>query len=200
MQNLSCCRISVFDPAANKQLTSFLGGSKGKRVGQGLGAAAMSIASFEAGRSSAGPGGTFMYSIYTPTVRGAARGPVVFGPGEKKAYAVDTQTNDVTVVDVDSGQRIANVDGGNGLSAVISLPDAGLIAAVSLERIDFIDTTNDTVRDTIKGSMDEARVTPDGKRLVIFGKERIIIIDTKTGKQLGVITDLKSPSRLIFLK
>ena len=198
----SCCRISVFDTAANKQLTSFHGGSKGKRAGQRLAAAALSLASYEAGRAGAGRSGIFGYSIYAPTLRGAARGPVAFGPGEKKAYAVDTQTNDVTVVDMETGQRTLNIDGGSGLKEVVALPDAGLIAAVSDERIDLIDTTSDLVRESIKmkGGVMGAVATPDEKRIVVYGKERIVVLDTATGKQLGMIDALKTPSQLIFLK
>jgi DNA-binding beta-propeller fold protein YncE len=188
----SCCRISVFDTAANKQLTSFLGGSKGKRIGQNLAAVALSMASYQGGN----------YSIYTPRMRGAARGPVAFGPAEKKAYAVDTQTNEVTVVDMETGQRTLNIDGGSGLKEVVALPDAGLIAAVSDERIDLIDTTTDLVRESIKmkGGVNRSEVTPDEKRMVVYGKERIVVLDTTTGKQVGMIDALKTPSQLIFLK
>jgi hypothetical protein len=52
----------------------------------------------------------------------------------------------------------------------------------------------------MKGSFNTAYVSPDEKRLVILGTERILIIDTQTGKQLGMITDLKSPTRFIFLR
>ena len=52
----------------------------------------------------------------------------------------------------------------------------------------------------MKGSVIGALVTPDEKRLVVYGKERIAIIDTKNGKQVGMITDLKSPTGVIFLK
>jgi DNA-binding beta-propeller fold protein YncE len=198
----NCCRISVFDTAANKQLTSFLGGSKGKRIGQGLAAAALTVASYEAGRAAAGSSGSFFYSIYTPTFHGAARGPVAFGPAEKKAYAVDTQTHDVTVVDMETGQRTVNIDAGSGLKEVVPLPDAGLMAAVSDERIDLIDTTTDLVRESIKmkGGVHRAVVTPDEKRMVVLGKERIVVFDTATGKQAGMIDALKNPSQLIFLK
>ena len=83
-------------------------------------------------------------------------GPVAFGPDEKKAYVVDTQTNDITVVDLETGQRIVNIDGGSGTKEVIPLPDAGLIAAISDERIDLIDTARDGVREAIpmKGSVE----------------------------------------------
>jgi DNA-binding beta-propeller fold protein YncE len=202
MQGESCCRINVFDTASNKRLTSFLGGSKGKRIGQGLAAAALSVASFQAGRAGAGSSGYFTYSIYSPMVRGSARGPVALAPGEKKAYAVDIQTNEVTVVDMETGQRTMNLDAGSGLSEVIPLPDAGLIAAVSDERIDLIDPTSDTVRESIKmnGDVQRAVLTPDEKRLVVYGKGRIVVIDTTTGKQVAMIDALKSPSQIIFLK
>jgi DNA-binding beta-propeller fold protein YncE len=188
----SCCRINVFDTAANKELTSFLGGSKAKRVGQNLAAIALSMATYQNG----------LYSIYTPKQHGAARGPVAFGPAEKKAYAVDTQTDDVTVVDMETGQRTVNIAAGSGLKEVIALPDAGLIAAVSDERIDLIDTASDVVRESIhmKKGAKQTVATPDEKRIVFYGKQGIVVLDTATGKQVGMIDDLKNVTELIFLK
>jgi len=40
----------------------------------------------------------------------------------------------------------------------------------------------------------------DGICGIDHGKERIVIIDTKTGKQAGMIEDLKSPRRIVFLR
>ena len=197
----SCCRISVFDTAANKQLTSFLGGSKGTRVRQHLAAATMTLASYEAGRAAATSSGTFLYSVYARTLRGGARGPAALAPGEKKAYAVDTQTNDVTVVDMETGQRIMNIDAGSGLKEVVALGDSGSIVAVSDERVDLIDTTRDVVRESIKmkGDVKPPVVTPDERRMVVYGKGRIVVLDTVTGKQVGTIDALKTPSQIIFL-
>jgi len=191
-ENQGCCRISVFDTTTGKELTSFLGGSKGTRIGQRLAAAALTAASYHGGS----------YSIFAPTFHGAPSGPMTFGPGEKKAYVVDTQTSDITVVDMESGQRIVNIDAGSGLSEVIPLPEAGLIAAVSNERIDLIDPKTDLIRESIKmnGGGSGSMTTPDDKRIIVYGKGMILQLDPATGKQVGAIDAVKAPSRLILLK
>lgn len=197
-----CCVITAFDVEGMKQLTRFLGGSKGERWGQGLAAAALTVVSYEAGRSLASSSGseTFYYSIYAPTARGAARGPLAFGPGEKKVYLVDTQTNDVTIVDAASGERIASLDAGKGLKEVVSLQDAGMVAGIADSAITLIDTTTDTVRTTIpmSGEVVDAVVTPDDQRLVVFGKGRLVVIDAATGKEIARVESLKRPTQVLF--
>ena len=202
MDGNQCCRITAFDVEGMKRLTTFLGGSKGERIGQGLAAVALTVVSYEAGRSLANASGseTFSYSIYAPTARGAARGPLAFGPGEKKVYLVDTQTNDVTIVDAVTGQRLSTLDAGNGLKEVVSLQDAGVVAGIADSAITLVDTTSDTVRTTIpmSGDVVDAVVTPDERRLVVFGKERIVIIDAASAKEIGRIESLKRPTRVLF--
>lgn len=200
----SCCRITAFDAENMKRLTSFLGGSKGERFGQSLAAAALTAASYQAGRSYAQSSGSnaFFYSIYTPTARGAARGPLAFSPDEKKVYLVDTQTNDVTVVDVATGERLKNVDSGSGLKEVVPLYEAGVLAAISDEDVRLIDLNTDEVLQTIKlsGNVVDALLTPDEKRLVIFGKGRVVVLDAVTGKEVARTETLKQPVQVLFGK
>ena len=202
MDGTSCCRISTFDVANMKRLTTFLGGSKGERFGQGLAAAALTVASYQAGKSAAQASGanSFMYSIYTPTTRGAARGPLALSPDEKKVYLADTQTNDVTVVDTASGERLKNIDAGYGLREVMFLPRASLIAAIADDDIRMIDIATDEIRDTIKlsGNVTDALMTADEKRLVVFGKERVIVIDATTGKEVARSEAFKQPVQVLF--
>lgn len=204
MDGTSCCRITSFDVAGMKRLTTFLGGSKGERIGQGLAAAALTVASYQAGQSAAQASGssTFMYSIYTPPSRGAARGPMAFSPDEKKVYLADTQTNDVTVVDVASGERLKNIDAGHGLREVISLPSAGVIAAVSDDDVRMIDARTDEIRDTIKldRNVVDALVTNDEKRLIIFGRKNVITLDATTGKEVARSEAFKQPVQVLFGK
>ena len=204
MDGTSCCRISTFDTANMKRLTTFLGGSKGERFGEGLAAAALSVASYQAGMSAAQASGasSFTYTIFTPETHGAARGPLALSPDEKKVYLADTQTNDVTVVDVATGERLTNVDAGHGLREVISLPAAGAIAAISDQDIRLIDFGTDAVRETIKlsGNVVDALVSDDGKRLVIFGKGHVIVLDTETGKEVARSDAFKQPVQVLFGK
>lgn len=204
MDGTSCCRISTFDTGNMKRLTTFLGGSKGERWGEGLAAAALSVASYQAGLSAAQASGasSFTYTIFTPRTRGAARGPLAFSPDEKKVYLADTQTNDVTVVDVATGERITNIDAGSGLREVLSLPAAGALAAISDQDIRIIDFGTDTVRETIKlsGNVVDALISNDEKRLVIFGKGHIIVLDTATGKEVARSAAFKQPVQVLFGK
>jgi YVTN family beta-propeller protein len=139
-----------------------------------------------------------MYTIYAPPSRGAARGPVAFSPDEKKVYLADTQTNDVTIVDVASGERLKNIDAGYGLREVMRL--GSTIAAIADDDIRMIDTATDEIRDTIKlsGNVVDALVTEDGKRLVVFGKGRVVVIDTTTGKELARSETFKQPVAVLF--
>ena len=204
MDGNSCCRISTFDTANMKRLTTFLGGSKGERFGEGLAAAALTVASYQAGMSAAQASGasSFTYTIFTPATGGAARGPLALSPDEKKVYLADTQTNDVTVVDVATGERLTNIDAGSGLREVISLPAAGAIAAISDQDVRLIDFGTDAVRETIKlsGNVVDALISKDEKRLVIFGKGHVIVLDTKTGKEVARSDAFKQPVQVLFGK
>lgn len=204
MDGTSCCRISTFDTANMKRLTTFLGGSKGERWGEGLAAAALSVASYQAGLSAAQASGanSFTYTIFTPRTGGAARGPMALSPDEKKVYLADTQTNDVTIVDVATGERITNLDAGSGLREVMSLPAAGALAAISDQDIRIVDFATDSVRETIKlsGNVVDALISNDEKRLVIFGKGHVIVLDTATGKEVARSAEFKQPVQVLFGK
>jgi DNA-binding beta-propeller fold protein YncE len=204
MDGNQCCRMTAFDLAGMRRLTTFLGGSKGERFGQMMAAIALSVASYQAGASLARAGGynTFYYSIYTPQSHGAARGPLTFGPGEKKVYFVDTQTSDVTVADVETGERLRTLDAGSGLQEVLPMYDAGVIAGIADSAITLVDVNTNEVRSTIKlvGGVTDAVLTDDNNRLVVFGKKTLVVIDAKTAKEVARITSLQQPVQVIFAK
>ncbi len=204
MDGDQCCRITAFDLETMARLTSFLGGSKGERIGQGVAAAALTVASYQAGKSIAESAGadTFYYSIYAPVGQGSARGPLAFGPGETKVYFVDTQTDDVTVVDVATGERLRTLDAGSGLQEVIPLHDAGVIAGIADSQITLVDVNTDEVRDTVKleGGVTDAVLTEDGSRLVVFGTKSLVVLDAKTGKEVARVSSLQQPVQVLFVR
>lgn len=204
MDGDQCCRLTAFDLGGMKRLTTFLGGSKGERFGEALAAAALTVASYQAGRSAAMSSGsnTFYYSMYAPRSRGAARGPLTFGPGEKKVYFVDTQTSDVTIADVETGERLRNLDAGSGLQEVVPLHDAGLIAGIANSQITLIDVNTDEVRSTIKleGGVTDAVLTEDGKHLIVFGKKSVVVLDAMTAKELARTKTLEQPVQVVFAR
>lgn len=204
MDGDQCCRLTAFDLGGMKRLTTFLGGSKGERFGQAMVAVALSVASYQAGMSLARASGsnTFYYSIYTPQSHGAARGPLTFGPGEKKVYFVDTQTSDVTVADVETGERLRTLDAGSGLQEVVPLHAAGVIAGIADSAITLVDVETNEVRSTINldGGVTDAVLTDDNSRLVVFGKKNLVVIDAKTAKEIARTASLQQPVQVIFGK
>lgn len=202
MDGQQCCRLTAFDLDGPKRLTTFLGGSKGERFGQMMAAVALSVASYQAGASLARAGGynTFYYSIYTPQSHGAARGPLTFGPGERKVYFVDTQTSDVTVADVETGERLRTLDAGSGLQEVLPMHDAGVIAGIADSAITLVDVNTNEVKSTIKleGGVTDAVLTDDNNRLVVFGKKNVVVIDAKTAKEIARIASLQQPVQVVF--
>ena len=204
MDGDQCCRLTAFDLNGPKRLTTFLGGSKGERFGQAMAAVALSVASYQAGRSIAASTGanTFYYSIYAPRSYGAARGPLTFGPGEKKVYFVDTQTSDVTVADIETGERLRTLDAGSGLQEVVPLHDAGVIAGIGDSQITLVDVETNEVRSSIKleGGVTDAVLTGDNKRLVVFGKKSLVVIDAKTAKEIARTKELQQPVQVVFPK
>ena len=127
---------------------------------------------------------------------------MAFSPDEKKVYLADTQTNDVTVVDVATGERLKNIDAGYGLREVIALPAAGVIAAVSDDDVRMIDVGTDEVRDTIKldRNVVDALVTKDEKRVIIFGKKNVVTLDATTGKEVARSSGFNQPVQVLFSK
>ena len=41
-------------------------------------------------------------------------------------------------------------------------------------------------------------MTPDDRRLVVFGKERVVVIDAATGKEIARVESLKRPTQVLF--
>ncbi|MFP5246781.1 MAG: YncE family protein, partial [Thermoanaerobaculia bacterium] len=112
----------------------------------------------------------------------------------------DTQTGDVTVADVETGERLRTLHAGSGLQEVVPLHDAGVIAGIADSAITLVDVDTNEVRSTIKldGGVTDAVLTDDYDRLVVFGKKNVVVIDAKTAKEIARITSLQQPVQVLF--
>jgi DNA-binding beta-propeller fold protein YncE len=198
-----CCRATVIDLTNGTNMKSFVTGSKGARIAQGLAAAAATIGSYQAGRSAAQSrgGGTFYYTVYTPRIAKAARGPLAMRPDGKFAYYLDAQTSDVTVVDGESGERLKNIGIGKGAREEVMLANGKYLAAVSDESVTIIDTDTNEMKTEVKLSGDVAdfAVSPKGDYAAVIGKGKIAVIDTRTAAQVATFDAFKKPAQFIFL-
>jgi DNA-binding beta-propeller fold protein YncE len=198
-----CCRATVLDLTNGTNMKSFLTGSKGARIAAGLAAAAASVGSYQAGRSAAQSrgGGTFYYTVYTPRIAKAARGPLSIRPDGKFAYYLDVQTSDVTIVDAESGERLKNVSVGSGGHELVMLANGKYLAAVSDASVTIIDTDTNEMKTEVKLSGDVAdfAVSPKGDYAAVIGKGKIAVIDARTAAQVASFDAFKRPTQFIFL-
>jgi DNA-binding beta-propeller fold protein YncE len=199
----TCCRATVVDFTTNTNMKSFATGSKGARIAAGLAAAAATVASYQSGRSTASArgGGTFYYSVYTPRVAAAARGPMAIRRDGKFAYVLDVQTNDVTIIDGESGERLQNIRVGGGGHELVALSGGKYLAAVSDESVAIVDTETNQIKTEIKlsGDVSDFALSSKGDYAAVIGKQKIAVIDARTASQVATFDAFKRPSQFIFL-
>jgi DNA-binding beta-propeller fold protein YncE len=198
-----CCWATVVDLTSNTNMKSFMTGSKGARIAQGLAAVAATAASYQSGRSTAQShgGGTFYYSVYTPRIAKAARGPLAMRPDGKFAYFLDAQTSNVTIVDGESGERLQNIGVGGGAHELVMLANGKYVAAVSDDKVTIIDTESNQMKSEIKlaGDVADFAVSPKSDYAAVIGKGKIAIIDARTASQVTMIESFKRPAQFVFL-
>ncbi|MEO6486689.1 MAG: hypothetical protein ABIO78_01980, partial [Thermoanaerobaculia bacterium] len=104
----ACCGAGVFDAESGEMVKRFGLGSRGVRIAQALLAATATASSFAGARADAKRSGasSFHYSVYTPAVASVGSGPLVVHPAGKFAYAVDSNSNRLTTIDLDAGDRL----------------------------------------------------------------------------------------------
>lgn len=178
-------RAVVVDLEKDEKLTNFMTGSKGGRWGRSLAAGALSVGSFVLARSAAEASGqsVFYYNIYAPRARGVARGPLALSSNGTHAYALDNMTNDVTAIDLNSGERVVDIDVGKGARELVVLGDQRTILAVSDAHLTLIDTQTNKMAKQIplKGGVAGVSVSPDGSRIVITSKGEVTVLDGRSG-------------------
>lgn len=198
-----CCWATVVDLTNNTNMKSFITGSKGARIAQGLAAAAATAASYQSGRSAsqAHGGGRFYYSVYTPRVAKSARGPLAVRPDGKFAYYLDAQTSNLTLVDGESGERLQNIGIGGGAHELAMLAGGKYLAAVTDEKVTIVDTDSNQIKSEIKlsGDVVDFVVSPKGDYAAVIGKGKIAILDAHDGSQVAMLDAFKRPAQFVFL-
>ncbi len=198
-----CCMVSVLDFENHKMLEDFQTGSKGERIAAALGAAAMSVASYQAGRSSAKANGSssFWYTLYSPAGSAAPRGSYAVRNDGAVLYALDTATDDLTAVDVQTGRRLANIDIAAGVKEVIPLGGDRLVVAAD-EGLAFVDTAKFEVAELLKlkGDLQDFVFTADGSTAIVLSRGEVTLLDAASGRVTARIQDVKMPSRVAFGK
>ncbi|HVS03798.1 MAG TPA: hypothetical protein VMT16_13610 [Thermoanaerobaculia bacterium] len=187
LTNEVCCAMTVVDLPALREVEKLSTGSTGERIFQALGAAAASYASYQVEKERAVERGrsTFYYTIYAPRVATPAVAPLVAGP-DGTAFALDVQTDDVTVVSRE-GQRLANVDVAAGGRWLQWLSPQQVLAAVGQEAVTLIDAATRQSIQTLsfRWRAQDVVTAPEHGLALILGAHEVVAVESASGRTLA---------------
>ena len=169
-------KVVVYDLLENEVLAELTTGRGGVKFAKFLGAAAATAASAYAGSSAASASGA---SYYTYNIYGvhAASTTIVFGPEEKFVYVLNTNSNDVTIIDAATNEIVDKIGVGGDSRALIRLP-GGLRMAVRTgkETLHLIDTaTRKKLSEQKRGG--NFVISPDERHAVAVRDDSVLCMD-----------------------
>jgi DNA-binding beta-propeller fold protein YncE len=152
---------------------------------------------------------TGVTQYYTVETLKPANVSVAVSQDSRFAYALNNQTKDVTVMDVQAGKVLSKLPTAEGL-LIQTMPGGNAIALPGLLSVTFIDTTaNQKMRfgddDRLKvgglgGLLQAFQVSPSGNRACALVTKRIICIDTSAMKEVGRQEHFKDLEMMLFEK
>jgi DNA-binding beta-propeller fold protein YncE len=117
-------------------------------------------------------------------------------PDGRFAYALNSQTKDVTVVDATTGESVAMIGGGGYALKVLA---GGTLAVVSGDKVQLIDTAANAKAEELElADLRGLAVTPEGAHAVALAKRLVVCLDGVTGKVIGRLTDFVNATDIVF--
>jgi YVTN family beta-propeller protein len=115
------------------------------------------------------------------------------------AYAINSQTSDVTVVDSATGKSVEMIGGGG--YALELLKGGQVVVESSRSELRLIDAERNVKAAEIPLPDLRGLVrSPDGSVAVALAKQVVLVLDGASGKQLARLTDFVSPDAIAFAK
>jgi YVTN family beta-propeller protein len=197
-------RLSVLDIRTPRLVGSLTTGRGGVKFAKALGAVALSVAastaSYYQGQSVARTQGRnwFTYNIYNFGVA-AAEASVVVRPDGRFAYALNTQSNDVTVVDTATASVVSKeaVKG----RALAALPGGTRFAVLGKDELWLFDMHTQRPGEPLRFEDADGvalLLTRDGQTALAYGGRTLYVLDGRTGAVRRQVPGLLSIGMLMF--
>jgi DNA-binding beta-propeller fold protein YncE len=191
-------KVAIVNTKSNLVESIVTTGRGGVKFGKFMGAMALSVAmtslSYYANYSVAQATGQpyFFYNVYVFTPRPPNLSLAASADG-KTLYALNTSTNDVTMVDVAQGQVLGHVAVGGGARQVMLAPGGKFVCAYSDKEITFIDTQTNKQHSEHKVTDGKVMtLSPDLKSGLVLAllSNGLQVWDAKEGKLLTTVSGL----------
>jgi hypothetical protein len=203
-QYVASSRLSILDLEAPRLVGSVSTGRGGVKFAKALGAMALSVAattaSYYQGQSVATTQhqSWFTYNVYNFGVA-APESSVVVRPDGKFAYALNTQTKDVTVVDVATASVVSK-EAAKGHTLAL-FPNGAKIAVLGKDELRLFDTQTQLPGEPLRfeGAMSVSLVfTRDGQTALAYGGSGLYILDAATGAVRAQVPGVAGVDSVMF--
>jgi len=202
-------KVVLFDPQTLKTagaVTTGRGGIKfAKVMGALAGTAASAMVAYGQAYNQASVNGVG-YAPYHVFTVAPANTSLRVKPDSSCAYVLNSQTNDVTLVNCDSGavQGMIAVGGRKYPTAsggrMHLLGDGRVLAVASNSSIALIDTASQQALPevAVEGSITDLVPTTCGRYAIALSDKEVVIVDGATGRTASRIQGLKHPCQIVF--
>lgn len=137
----------------------------------------------------------FLAAGYSPWAF-AAPSMLAVRPDGRFAYALNSQTKDVTIVDAGTADAVEMIGGGGYALRVLA---GGTLAVVSGGKLQLVDTARNVKSEDLDlPDLRGLAVSPGGAHAVALAKRTVLCVDGVTGKVLARLTDFVNASDVVF--
>ena len=186
-------KVAVLDLASRTLIAAVTTGRGGVKFGKFMASVAASAAVGAATGMAYGPYYYAPYDVYNVAEPNTS---IAVRPDGKFAYVLNTQTNDVTIVDAEKG---AVVDKIAGAGHRVQLMTAGGALAIVGPSLTFIDTTlHKAVPELTLPGLTTLALSPDGRHGVALLAGGVACLDGSTGKVMARAGGFKQPAQVLF--
>lgn len=195
-------KVAVLDLEQKKSLASLKTGRGSVRFAQIMATGLENYNAQQSAQSMANETG--ISQTYTIKTIRPASVAVALSQDSKFAYALNSQTSDVTIIDAQAATVLSKV-GVARSSEIETMPGGNAIAVLGMFDITFIDTKTNEKIDRLKvgglgGFLNTFRVSPSGNRACALVTSRVVCLDTATMQEVGRQEHLKRLEMMLFEK
>ena len=195
-------KLSILDLQAVKPVASVTTGRGGVKFAKGLGAVALTAASATAAYGQAynmaatnGGYGFAPYHIFTVA---PANTSIAVRPDGAFVYVLNSQTNDVTIVNTSTSAVVDKIAAGGRRLQLLN--GGGVLAVVARNSLHLVDTTTQKALPEVpfdKNLLD-VRLSPDGRTALALVEGSVVLLNGATGEVRTRIDGFKRPRKAVF--
>ena len=194
--------VDLKDNKVERVVTTGRGSVKfGKTLGAVAASMAMTTLSYYGGYYSARAAGSpyFFYNVYWFSP-GRTNVELTTSPDGKFVYALNTFSNDVTIIKSEDGTVLDHIPVGRGEGRVFRAPGDRFICAYSSNKVTLIDPSTNKVHleHNVGGAFSQFLTDDQNQRLLMLSSESLYVFSADKGELTGSITGLKNARSVIL--